>query len=87
MRLQDLIADYVDFRRAMGHKLISGNERLQAFCRAVGSADPRMLAQLLERLLNRSDLERAAIASYKEGGLGGFGVTGFTPQRGISHQG
>src|SRR5947208_106866 len=36
MRLQDLIADYEDFRRAMGHKLISGNERLQAFCRAVG---------------------------------------------------
>ena len=37
MRLQDLIVNYVDFRRAMGHKFISGNERLQAFCRAVGS--------------------------------------------------
>jgi len=37
MRLQDLIANYVDFRRAMGHKFISGNERLQAFCRTVGS--------------------------------------------------
>jgi integrase/recombinase XerD len=37
MRLQDLISDYVDFRRAMGHKFISGNERLQAFCRAMGN--------------------------------------------------
>lgn len=37
MKLRDLIADYVDFRQAMGHKFTSCNDRLQAFCRAAGS--------------------------------------------------
>lgn len=36
MKLRDLIADYVAFRHAMGYKFTSGNDRLQAFCRAVG---------------------------------------------------
>jgi integrase/recombinase XerD len=37
MKLRDLIADYVAFRQAMGYKFTSSNDRLQAFCRAVGS--------------------------------------------------
>ncbi len=53
---------------------------------AVGATHPGMLAQLLERLLNGIDFQRAAIASYKEGGLGGFGVIGFTSLGGIPHQ-
>ena len=37
MKLCDLIADYVAFRQSMGHKFTGSNDRLQAFCRAVGS--------------------------------------------------
>ncbi len=37
MKLHDLIADYVAFRQSMGQKYTSRNNRLQAFCRAVGS--------------------------------------------------
>ena len=37
MKLRDLIADYVAFRQAMGYKFTGCNDRLQAFCRAVGS--------------------------------------------------
>jgi integrase/recombinase XerD len=37
VKLRDLIADYVDFRQAMGLKFTSCNDRLQAFCRAVGN--------------------------------------------------
>jgi len=36
MKLRDLIADYVTFRQSMGQKFTSCNDRLQAFCRAVG---------------------------------------------------
>jgi site-specific recombinase XerD len=45
MKLRDLIADYVAFRQAMGQKFIGSNDRLQAFCRAVGSdVDAREVA-------------------------------------------
>ena len=37
MKLRDLIADYVVFRQSMGYKFTGCNDRLQAFCRAVGS--------------------------------------------------
>ena len=37
MKLSDLIAGYVAFRQSMGYKFTSCNDRLQAFCRAVGS--------------------------------------------------
>jgi hypothetical protein len=37
MKLRDLIADYVTFRQSMGYKFTGCNDRLQAFCRVVGS--------------------------------------------------
>jgi len=51
MKLRDLITDYVAFRQSMGHKFTSSNDRLQAFCRAVGSdIDARDVAA--ERVLS-----------------------------------
>lgn len=55
MKLRDLIADYVDFRQAMGHKFTSCNNRLQAFCHAVGKdidacdVDPERVRSFLGR--------------------------------------
>jgi site-specific recombinase XerD len=37
MKLRDLIANYVAFRQSMGYKFTGCNDRLQAFCRTVGS--------------------------------------------------
>jgi integrase/recombinase XerD len=37
MKLRALITDYVAFRQAMGQKFTGSNDRLQAFCRVVGS--------------------------------------------------